>query len=167
MIIVADASPLIFLAKIGQLGLISLLFPGRHLVPRSVRTEVLTAPITPAEELTLQNFLKSCQIAVVPKPQRYAVALSSADNEVLTLAVRRQATFLLSDDRLLRQLTVVEGIRPMGTLGILLRAMEQGLVTRIQARQWVETLVQQHQFRISIEVYDATLQRIEQAKNIR
>jgi predicted nucleic acid-binding protein len=55
----------------------------------------------------------------------------------------------------------------MGTLGILLRAMEQGLVTRIQARQWVETLVQQHQFRISIEVYDATLQRIEQAKNIR
>lgn len=163
MIIVADASPLIFLAKIGQLGLITRLFPGKHWVPQSVRMEVLTAPISPAEELALQLFLKSCQIELVSKPRRYAAALSRADNEVLTLAIRRKAAFLLSDDRLLRQLAVVEGLRPMGTLGILLRAMERGLLTRIQTRHWVEALVQQHHFRISIEVYDATLQRIEQA----
>lgn len=163
MIIVADASPLIFLAKIGQLALIAHLFPGKHLVPHSVRTEVLSAPISPAEELALQTFLKSCHIEAVPKPRRYATALSRADNEVLTLALRRRASYLLSDDRLLRQLAVGEGLRPMGALGILLKALERGLMTRIQARQWIETLVQQHQFRISIEVYDATLQRIERA----
>ena len=84
-------------------------------------------------------------------------------NEVLTLALRRRASYLLSDDRLLRQLAVGEGLRPMGTLGILLKALERGLMTRIQARQWIEALVQQYQFRISIEVYDATLQRIERA----
>jgi predicted nucleic acid-binding protein len=158
---VADASPLIFLAKIGNLALITSVFPGKYCIPRSVRKEVLTASISPVETVSLESFLKSCQIVAVPKPQRFATALSHADNEVLTLALRRRASFLLTDDRLLRQMAVVEGIRPMGTLGILLRSMEQGQTTKRQTRNWVETLVQKHQFRISIEVYDAVLQRIE------
>lgn len=161
MIMVADASPLIFLGKIGQLGLIPMLFPGKPWVPASVREELLIPPISPAEEAALLEFLKSCQIVAVTKPTHFAAALSKADNEVLTLAVRRKANFIFTDDRLLRQLALVEGIRPMGTLGILLRSLEKGFLTKSKTRQWIETLVQQHQFRISIEVYDATLQRIE------
>jgi len=161
MIVVADTCPLIFLGKIGQVGLIGGLFPGKPWLPASVRDELLATPISPAEELELRNFLKSCRIEPVSKPRQYATALSRTDNEVLTLATRRKADYLLSDDRLLRQMAVVEGIRPLGTLGILLKAMERGVLTRARTRRWIEVLVQQHQFRISIEVYDATLKRIE------
>lgn len=161
MIIVADASPLIFLGKIGKLGLITQFFNCKILVPSLVRAEVLATPISPAEELALQSFLKSCQVVVVPKPTRYAAALSGADNAALTLAVRRKAAFLITDDRLLRQLAGGEGIRPMGTLGLLLRSMERGSLTRVEVRRTIETLIQQHQFRISIEVYDSILQKIE------
>jgi uncharacterized protein len=164
MIVVADASPLIFLGKLGQLGLIARLFPGRVRVPRSVRDEVLAAPVAPAEEQALLAFLASCKIEHVLKPRRYASALSGSDNEALTLAVRRRATLLLSDDRLLRQIAAAEGIRPMGTLGILFRAMEQGVMSRVQVRRGLEELVQQHQFRISVETYDAVLQRIAKAR---
>lgn len=161
MIIVADASPLIFLGKIGKLGLVSQLFNGKPFVPALVRAEVLAAPISPAEELALKSLLKSCRVVVVSKPTRYAAALSVADNAALTLAVRRNAAFLLTDDRLLRQLAAGEGIRPMGTLGLLFRSIERGLLTRVEVRRTIETLIQQHQFRISIEVYDSILQRIE------
>lgn len=160
MIIVADASPLIFLGKIGQLGLIRRLFPGTVLVPKSVRDEILAEPIAPAEEQVLAAFLKTCSVERVLKPKFHASGLSVPDNEALTMAVRHRASFLLSDDRLLRQMAVVEGIRPMGTLGILLRSMDKGMLTRGEARQLLEILIQQHRFRISIEVYDATLQRM-------
>jgi len=161
MIVVADASPLIFLAKIGQLDLIHRLFPGTVLIPHGVHRELLASPITPAEEQGLLGFIKSCRVVHVSRPRHYATALSKPDNEVLTLASRRRATRVLSDDRLLRQLAATEGLRPMGTLGLLLRAMEKGLAAQAQTRQRVEQLIQQHQFRISIEVYDAMLQRIE------
>jgi predicted nucleic acid-binding protein len=161
MIVVADASPLIFLGKIGRLRLVVGLFPGTILVPMSVNAEVLAIPLAPDEEHSLNTFLKSCRIVSVSAPRRYTAALSQADNEALTLSVQRKAGLLLADDRLLRRLAVAEGIRPMGTLGILLRAKEQGLMTGVEARKCLEQLVQQHQFRISIEVYDATVQRIE------
>jgi predicted nucleic acid-binding protein len=161
MIVVADSSPLIFLGKIGRLGLVVGLFPGTVLVPSSVNEELLAIPIAPDEEYCLNAFLKSCRIVSVSAPRRYATALSHADNEALTLSVQRKAGLLLADDRLLRRLAVAEGIRPMGTLGVLLRGMEQGLMTGGETRRCLEQLVQQHQFRISIEVYDATVQRIE------
>ena len=160
MIIVADASPLIFLGKIGQLDLIGRLFPGTVLVPQSVRDEVLTGSISPVEEQSLRAFLKTCSLERVPNPKHHAGALSGADNEALTLAVRHRASLLLCDDRLLRQMAMVEGIRPMGTLGILLRSLDMSLLTRIQVRRFAENLIQQHQFRISIEVYDAIMQRL-------
>ena len=161
MIVVADASPLIFLGKLGELDLITRVFPGTILVPSTIQAEVLAAPIVPAEEQRLVTFLKSCKIERVSKSRHYATALSVADQEALTLAVRRRADLLLCDDRLLRELAVVEGIRPMGTLGVLLRAMEGGYLTRAAARRSVEQLVQIHQFRIGIEVYDKVMRRIE------
>lgn len=164
MIVVADASPLIFLGKLGRLELITTVFPGVVHVPFSIRDEVLAAPITPAEEQRLAVFLKGCKLEKVAKARRFASALSGADQEALTLALRRRADWLLCDDRLLREMAVVEGIRPMGTLGVLLRAMEGRMLGRHATRLCVEQLIQAHQMRISIEVYDAVMRRIEGVK---
>ena len=67
---------------------------------------------------------------------------------------------MLSDERLLREMALIEGIRTVGTLGILLRGMEKSILTRPQARGTVELLIRKHGFRISIEVYEAVLSRI-------
>lgn len=160
MIIVADASPLIFLGKIAQLDLIPSLFAGDVYLPASVRDEVLAAPITPAEERRLHDFLARCKVVKVANPEIFSAAMSHSDNEALTLAVRKRADLLLADERLMRHMAVVERIRPVGTLGILLLAMRKGLLTSAQTRQRIEELVRDHRFRIGIALYDAVMKAI-------
>ena len=58
MIIVADASPVIFLGKIRRLPLISRLLKGTILVPELIADEIMASPISPAEARVLGRFLE-------------------------------------------------------------------------------------------------------------
>ena len=161
MTVVADSSPLIFLGKIRRLALIHRLLAGEILVPEAVRDEVLAPPLDPAEAGDLEEFLATCSVETVRSPVRFALAMSPADNAAVTLAVRRKADALVCDDRIVRQVAVSEGMRPLGTLGILLGAMRQGFATQIETRGLVDSLIRSHGFRIGIELYQAVLREID------
>ena len=161
MIVVADASPLIFLAKVRRLELICELLGGDIRIPRAVRAEVMAPGIDPAERDVLEAFLASCVIEAVPRPRSFASAMSRADNAALTLAVRRKADILLCDERVTRLMAETEGIRPLGTLGVLLRAGRRGLMQPAETRRVVDLLVATHGFRIGVELYQAALAQID------
>ena len=161
MIVVADTSPLIFLAKIDALDWLPRLFDCAPLLPSRVAEELLRPPVPPAELRLLRAFVGRCEIVTVADPTRFSAALSDADNAVLTLAVARKAQLLLADDRVLRSMARVEGIVPMGTLGILLAAVDRRLARRDHARGKLRALVRQHGYRIGVEVYDLAMERLE------
>ncbi len=160
MILVADAAPLIFLAKINQLSLPAELFNAEILVPTVVSKEILGPEVPPDEERMLTAFLSVCRIVNLRKPLRFAKALSLADNCILTLANKERADIILSDDRLLRKTAVIEGFRVIGTLGILLRATKNSILTAKNAGALLEELVEEHNFRISTSVYEAARKAI-------
>jgi predicted nucleic acid-binding protein len=89
------------------------------------------------------------------KPVSFAQALSFADNCILTLASREGAAVVLSDDRLLRKTAIIEGFGVIATLGILLRATKNTILTAKNTEILIEQLVEEHNFRISTHVYDA------------
>ena len=161
MIVVADTSPLIFLGKIRRLELVRELLGGDIRIPVAVRAEVMAPGVDPAEWDVLETFLESCVVEAVPRPRRFAKAMSGADNAALTLAVRRKADFLLCDERVTRMMAETEGIRPLGTLGILLRARRSGLMRAVETRRLVDLLVGSHGFRIGVELYQAVLAEID------
>jgi len=161
MIAVADASPLIFLGKLRRLGLVRAL-GGRDIrVPRAVVAEALPPGLDPAEDRQLREFLDRCRIETVRRPSRFAAAMSKADNAALTLAVRAHADLLLCDERVTRFMAQTNGIRPLGTLGILLQALRAGHMTTPETREAVDELVSRHDFRIGVRLYQAVLARIE------
>jgi uncharacterized protein len=160
VIVVADASPLIFLAKVRRLELVPTVLGQDIRVPKAVAAEVLARGSDPVEEELLRAFLLRCSVETVRQPQRYASAMSQADNEALTLAIRVRAGLLLCDDRITRRMAETEGIRPMGTLGLLLRAMRQGVLSSGETRKLVDCLVDSHGFRIGIGVYREVLKEI-------
>ena len=164
MIVVADASPLIFLGKIGQLELIPALWKAAVWIPVSVRDEILAPPISPAEARVLGAFLDHCEISKVTHPIRFSTAMSHADNGALTLALRKHADLLLTDERLMRDMATIEHIRPMGTLGILLLAMRKRLLTAAETRRHVDALIRDHRFRIGIALYDVVLAHLADGK---
>lgn len=161
MIVVADASPLIFLGKIRRLDLINGLYGHDVRVPRSVAAEVLSEDADPVDVEVLTSFLRQSRVETVRRPRSFAAAMSRADNEALTLAVRTRADFLLCDDKLTRRMAEIEGIRPMGTLGILLNAAQQELISVRDARTLLEQLIEFHYFRISVAVYQAAIRMLD------
>jgi predicted nucleic acid-binding protein len=161
MIVVADASPLIFLAKIRRLRLVTRLLGHDIRIPRAVRNELLQPEVDPAEMEALEEFIKNCRIETVRRPRRFASAMSRADNEALTLAVRSHADIILCDERAMRIMAESEGVRPLGTLGILLRSVHRKIITAQDAKQLIDRLIRSHGFRIGVEVYQAVLAELE------
>ena len=161
MTVVADASPLILLGKVRRLALIHRVLGGDVVIPRQVRDEVLARPLDPAESDELHRFLATVRMERVDRPRAFAAGMSRADNAALTLAVRLGADLLLTDDRTVRRLAAVEGIRPLGTLGVLLRAVRRGLVERAEVRRLVDDLVRSHGFRIGVELYAEVIREID------
>ncbi len=161
MTVVADASPLIFLGKIQRLVLIHRILGDVVVVPQQVREEVLARPVDHAESVELERFLASARVERVDSPDDFAAGMSRADNAAMTLAVRLEADLLLTDDRTVRRLATVEGIRPLGTLGVLLLALRRGLVDRAEVRRLVDDLVRSHGFRIGVELYAAVIREID------
>jgi predicted nucleic acid-binding protein len=162
MIIVADSAPLIFLAKINQLHLLTGLFDAEILVPAAVKNEILGPRVPPDEERLLTGFLSGCHVVALRKPTGFAQALSYADNCILSLAVKERANTVLSDDRLLRKTAVIEGIRVIGTIGILIRATKASLLTTKKTLGLLDELVEEHNFRISTRVYEIARHAVDQ-----
>ncbi len=165
MIVVADASPLIFLAKIRQLGIVFHVLGRDVRVPKQVSAEVLAPGIDPAEFRELENFLQRCTVEVVRRPRRFASGMSGADNAALTLAVRAKADYLLCDERMTRLMAEAERVRPLGTLGVLLRATRARLLSVAETKVLVDRLVGDHGFRIGIELYRAVLRQLEEPES--
>jgi len=166
MILLCDSSPLIFLGKIDQLGLIQKLFNGEVLVPKIIKKELLTPLLPPEEERSLIAFLTQCKIIEINQIEFSSKSLSYADNCILTFAVKHQVDVLLSDDRLVRRIASNENIKLRGTLGILLQAMKKSLLTPKNTRKLINDLIHEHKFRISIDVFESVLRVIESYKEL-
>lgn len=160
MILIVDAAPLIFLAKINQLTLITELFDAKILVPSVVQNEILGPNVPPDEERLLNGFLSNCKVVDLHSPAIFAKALSFADNCVLALAHNENADIILADDRLVRRVAVIEGFRVVGTIGFLIRAERRSLLSKENAVDLFDQLVVEHSFRISTGVYKAARKTI-------
>ncbi len=165
MILIADAAPLIFLSKINQLSLLAGLFDAEIMVPEPVRNEILGPEIPPDEERLLTDFLSHCRIVSLHKPQRFARALSFADNCILSLAVEKRADLILSDDRLLRKTAVIENFRVIGTIGVLIHATNSSLLSPKRSVEILDELVRDHSYRISTRVYEMAREAIEKIRS--
>lgn len=152
--VVADTSALILYARSGQLALLADLF-GSVLVPTAVRDEVLrdarTRPGGAAVGAALDaGWLK---VATAPGPRLAALRrkhpnLGEGELAALALAGARGHDIVLVDDTLARAAARLEGLRPVGSLGILVlahrrgllktpRAVEDALRRLLQAGLWV------------------------------
>jgi predicted nucleic acid-binding protein len=150
----------IFLGKIDQLGLLTSLYSAPVLVADQVRAEILAGDLPPAEERAVQAFLSACVIRPLSVPGPLATGLSPADSATLALAMAERDVLLIADDHLVRDVARAEGIRRTGTLGVLLRACAMGRLSSAAVQRLVDELIQEHRFRIGIEVYDALVAQL-------
>ena len=130
--IAADTGPLVALAKINQLTILSHLF-GDIFVPPAVRRELLAKIGREADYLD-EAFSKIITVAPSPAiPTVVEVAISLLDKgeqEAIALAYERQLVLLI-DERLGRVAARHLNLAVTGTAGVLLQAKQQGLITAV------------------------------------
>jgi predicted nucleic acid-binding protein len=154
MIVVCDASPLIFLAKLNRLDLILPLLGPDVVVLQCVAAEVAEPEKAGEIELRRLNaFLKSVRVVDFSESAYPSSRLSASDRQTLTYAVQQRARWLLADERLMRRIATEEGLATIGTLGLLAAAAKNGLVTAKEALADIDSAVSRHGFRISVALY--------------
>ncbi|RMF93179.1 MAG: DUF3368 domain-containing protein [Nitrospinota bacterium] len=157
MTVVSNASPLINLARIGQLDLLHRLYGELH-VPEAVWQEVVVhgAGQPGSGEIQAAVWVKRHQVNNRPLVQVLQQELDAGEAEAITLALELQAELLLMDERIGREVARHLGLRYIGLIGVLLTAKHRGLIRAV--RPYLDALRDIAGFRISEALYLRVLQ---------
>ncbi len=156
-IIVADSSPLIGLARIGQLNLLPQL-GSRIIVPPAVWQEVTIARATApgASEVASTTWIE----IESPDPllvQPLTILLDQGEAEAIALAGGYTGSIVLLDDARARRVAERMSVRRIGTLGLLRRAKQAGLIQLV--RPHITALLNNGIY-IRQEIIDAVLKEV-------
>ena len=159
MELVADTSPIIFLAKVGKLELLEdyILF-----VPSQVVAEI-TKGRDKDEVTRILDFLemgKNVRIEEVPVLESLPETLGIGERGAISLAVRERIIHILLDERKARRVARVYGLKPKGTLWVLKEALKREKLGRDEVVEVAFDLVREG-FRIREEVFIEFLQDIQ------
>ena len=132
MIFVSDTTPLISLMKVSKLGLLEPLFQ-EVLIPVSVYAELTTNPNFEDEARQIKDcpFIKVVTVKehkAVDVLQRSA-GLDLGESEAIVYADDIKADVLLMDEAKGRQVAKAMGLYIMGTVGVLLFAYEESIMS--------------------------------------
>lgn len=155
MIVVADSTPIIALARIGHLNLLKSVH-GTLIVPNAVYQELVKAgehksgvkEIREAEWIIVETVKNSLAVQLLNE------RIDLGESEAIALAIEKKASLLLIDEAKGRKIAEGQGLVIVGTVGTLLTAKNDGLIPRL--KPLLDTLMEDG-FRLSKKLYNGLL----------
>jgi predicted nucleic acid-binding protein len=154
--IVSNSTPLIGLAKIGRLDLLRELF-GTVFIPAEVKAETVDAGLAnkAPDAYVIGKAIEEGWIVVQETPVLSKLAdfgIDIGEAAALSLAKTRGEKEVLVDERHARLAAKALGLKPLGTIYVLLSALKEGHLSHDEYQKALEDLVKSG-FRLSEEVY--------------
>jgi predicted nucleic acid-binding protein len=130
-IVVSNTSPLLYLYQVGHIDLLRELY-GRIRIPSAVRMELQTGAeqgvaVPDASALGWIDEQVLSDRILLPA----VVDLGPGEAEAIALALSSPDSLLILDDRLGRRIARLSGVTYTGTLGVLLKAKQVGLLPSV------------------------------------
>ena len=163
MIVISDTTPIISLLKTGRLELLQKLFQVVY-VPNAVYKELTENEIYFDEAQMVQE----CEFLFVEEVEnkksvsilRKFTGLDAGESEAIILADEKQSELLLMDEHKGRQVAKEMGITITGTIGILMQAFDEGMLTKEDVEECMECL-KENDIRVSEKLYQKLREHIE------
>ncbi len=152
MTIVSNASPLIYLAKVGKLNLLQIVFK-EVVIPEEVKEEVVDKgkelgekEAYMVEKAIAEGWLKVSRAEILETP------IELNPGELATISLAKKLNTEVLDETPGRVAAKLFDLTPRGTIFVLLKSLKMG---NIDLNQFIETLNQmiKHGFRLKEEVY--------------
>lgn len=162
MIVISDTTPIISLLKINQLELLNHLF-GEVQIPDAVYEELISNAKfqKEVEKILSAEYIK--KVVVEDKKSvtllRRATGLDAGESEAIILSDLIQADLLLMDELKGRQVAKQMGLNIMGTVGILMTAFDEKLLSEEEIEQCIDVL-RNNGRHISDKLYEQLMEKI-------
>lgn len=133
MRIVCNSTVLIALSRIGHLWLLERLF-GKLLIPAAVYTDVVVkgSGRPGAEDVAEARWVHVKEVRDVSVVEELVSVLHRGEAEAIALAKEISADLIVLDDNLAREIARIRGLNVAGTLALLRRAKERGLIPELK-----------------------------------
>ena len=160
--VVSDSSTLIHLAAIGRIALLKE-FCGHVMVPPAVWREVVDQGGGRAGAVEVEQARQAGWIEVTV-PENAALVrllrrdLDDGESEVIALAVEQGSSLVLLDESDARRIADLYGLRKTGTVGLLIRARQNGRIDSLAAE--LDKLLHHGGFWIEERLYDRALKAV-------
>jgi hypothetical protein len=166
MIVVSDASALINLARIGELGLLPQLY-GEIVIPQAVWQEVVVegAGQPGADAVGKASWISAKEVTNEHLVRALRQDLDAGEAEAIALALELEAHLLIMDERLGRQTAGHLGVRYLGLIGVLIAAKRASLIVAVRPR--LDALRDKAGFRVSDALYRRILRDQGEGENSR
>jgi len=127
MIIFSNTTPIIALSSINQLNLLATLFNEIYVVEEVVEEcaeggKIIVPDLT---QLNWINVVKSGNTIQNP----LLLELDKGEKHTINMAMSKNADYVIIDEKIARNLAEYLGLSVTGTLGVLLKAKQQGQIT--------------------------------------
>lgn len=154
--IVADTSPLIFLAKLRRLE-----FLKEVIIPKEVYKEILKGK-EKEEVIAIKRFISIGKIRIKEvKVMKYLPkSLHAGERAAISLALQENSRLILLDERKARVIAKLHGLTPGGTLGVLREQQIRGKISKKEFRKLSIELVEKG-YRIREELLTRLLKELE------
>jgi hypothetical protein len=172
MIGIINASPLIYLGKIGALYLVPKLFTKCY-TTSLVRNEVLGEENTPEFSILDASFsdwlslMEPTNIQLIKRLEQFGI--HNGEATVIALAKelqdKKSESVVIIDDLAARGIARTLDLKVTGTLGILLRALKLDYIDLGKSRDYIHDLLENTAFRISSSLYSRILKEIEKIED--
>ncbi len=154
--VVVNSTPLIILASIDKLEILKKLY-GRVFIPNGVLNEISVKGDLKLgkEQIRKYDFIKVKEIRNQQTKKFFRTSLHIGEVEVMILYDEIQANLCVIDDLLARKYAEHLGLIVTGTLGILLKAKQKGIISPL--KPLLDKLIK-NGFYIDDKLYDQILQ---------
>ena len=143
MIVISDTTPIVSLIKISRIDLLEKLF-GEVCIPEAVFRELTTNTIFESEAKVVQNspFLKTTPVKNRKSLEilQAASGLDDGESEAIILADELKSDILVIDERKGRKVAQKLGITITGTIGILIQAHDEKIISTEDIKIYLEQL---------------------------
>ena len=156
MIVVCNSSPIIALASVNRLDILKKLF-SEILIPQAVYEEVFAIA---NKEIPKADFIKVRKVKNKNLVKVLNLYLDVGESEVIAFALEKGIDRVILDDKQARKIAEKQGLKVIGTLGILILAKEKSIVEEV--RSLIIQMKKRINFRISQEIVNKVLSMLDE-----